>query len=81
MDIPTTEQELRREAIRRRLAGEHRCTICADLERSPSWFSKWWAEYQTNAQLDFADRSRAPQTSPQQTSEEMVQTVVSIRRT
>jgi len=76
----TTEQELRREAIRRRLAGEHRCDICDNLERSPSWFSKWWAEYQDHPQLDFADRSRAPHRSPHQISEEMAQTIVSIRR-
>jgi len=81
MDTQTTEQALRCEAVRRRLAGERRCDICAALKRSPSWFSKWWAEYGTNPQLDFADRSRAPQTSPQQTSEEMIQTIVSIRRT
>ncbi len=76
----TTEQEWRREAIRRRLAGEHRCDICADLEHSPSWFSKWWAAYQDQPQCDFADRPRAPHTSPQQISDEMVQTIVSIRR-
>ena len=81
MDTQTTEQALRCEAIRRRLAGEHRCDICADLKRSPSWFSKWWAEYQENPRFDFADRSRAPQTSPQQTPDELVRAIVSARRT
>ncbi len=81
MDTQTAEQDLRREAIRRRLAGDHRCDICYDLRRSPRWFSKWWAEYQQHPTMDFADRSRAPQTSPQQTPHEIVQTIVSLRKT
>ncbi len=81
MDTHTFEQGLRREAIRRRLAAERRKDICDDLDRSTSWFDKWWAEYRANPQTDFADRSRAPQTSPDQTPEDIVQTVVSIRRT
>ncbi len=31
MDLATAEQSLRREAIRRRLQGEHRADICRDL--------------------------------------------------
>ncbi len=81
MDTQITEQDLRREAIRRRLAGEQRCDICHDLKRSPRWFSKWWAEYQQNPTIDFANRSRAPQTLPNQTSHEIVQAVVFIRQT
>lgn len=81
MDTQTAEQDLRREAIRRRLAGEQRCDISHDLNRSPRWFSKWWAEYQRHPRMNFADRSRAPHTSPHQTSDEMVQTIVSIRKT
>ena len=80
METRTTEQDVRREAIRRRLAGEVRCDICRDLKRSPRWFSKWWALYQENPKMDFADCSRAPQTSPHQTPDDIVQTVVSIRK-
>jgi putative transposase len=81
MDTRIAEQNLRREAIRRRLQGERRCDICDALKRSPRWFSKWWATYQANPALAFADRSRAPQTSPQQTPTDVVQAIINIRRT
>jgi hypothetical protein len=81
MDTQTAEQDLRREAICRRLKGERRCDICDALQRSPRWFSKWWAEYQGNPTLSFVDRSRAPQLSPQQTPQGVVQAIINIRRT
>jgi putative transposase len=81
MDTFTAEQALRREAIRRHLQGERRCDICRDLECSPRWFDKWWAEYELNPQTDFADRSRAPDTSPRETPVHIVQAVVAARRT
>ena len=59
MDTQTTEQALRREAVRRRLQGERRCDIGTDLNRSPAWFSKWWAEYHQNPLTDLADQLRA----------------------
>ena len=81
MDIFTTEQDVRREAIRRHLQGEKPQDICRDLNRSPSWFDKWWAEYRHNPQTDFADGSRAPHTSPQQTPEPVEQAIVTARQT
>jgi hypothetical protein len=81
MDTHTPEQDLRREAIGRRLAGEQRKDICEDLERATSWFDKWWAEYRRNPQTDLADRSRAPQNSPGRVPTEVVQTIVSLRQT
>ncbi len=81
METPTPEQTLRREAIRRRFGGEKRHEIFEDLDRSPRWFDKWWAEYQRNPHTDFADRSRAPKTSPTRTPDDLVQAVVSARRT
>src|SRR3989304_10470986 len=80
MDTQTTEQKIRREAVRRRLRGERRCDICEALNRSPRWFSKWWAEYRRNPKTDFADQSRAPQTSPQEMPGHVVHTVVSVRK-
>ena len=79
MDTHTTEQDLRREAIRRRLGGEPRQAICDDLERSTSWFDKWWAAYRENPRTDLADRSRTPHQTPTRTPEAVVQTVVAIR--
>jgi putative transposase len=81
MDTHTSDPDLRREAIRRRLSGERRKEICDDLDRSTSWFDTWWAEYQQNPRIDFADRSRTPHLSPTQTPEAVSQSIVSIRRT
>lgn len=81
MDTQTAEQDLRREAIRRCLEGERRCDICADLGRSTRWFDKWRAEYQRDPSMDFAGHSRAPQTSPHRTPDQVVQAIIAIRQT
>ncbi len=81
MDAFTTEQDLRREAIRRRLQGDRPQDICRDLDRSPRWLDKWWAEYRHNPHTDLVDGSRAPHTSPQQTPECVEQAIVIARRT
>jgi len=81
MHMDRSEQDLRREAIRRRLAGDSRAQICTDLERATSWFDKWWAAYRREPRTDFADRSRAPATSPQQWPAEVERMIVAIRRT
>jgi hypothetical protein len=79
MDTQTTEQGLRREAIRRHLKGEDRQAICHDLQRSLRWFDKWWALYGEDPQIDFASGSRAPHTSPHATDRAVVSAVVSVR--
>ncbi len=81
MDTFTTEQDVRREAIRRHLQGEKPRDICRDLGRSLSWLDKWWAEYQQNPETEFADHSRAPHTSPQQTPRSVERAIVVTRRT
>ena len=81
MDTHTSEQALRREAIRRRLQGQLRKLICEALARSRSWFDKWWAAYRRDPQIEFTDRSRAPHTSPHQTPAPLVETVVFVRQT
>jgi hypothetical protein len=81
MDTRSSEAALRREAIRRRLQGERRCDICHDLQRSPAWFGKWWAEYRRHPRIDFADRSRAPHTSPMRTPPAVEQALIAIRQT
>jgi putative transposase len=79
MDTFTTEQDVRREAIRRHLLGERPNDICHDLGRSSSWFDKWWAEYRRHPHTDFADHSRAPHTHPDQTSASVEQAIVTAR--
>jgi putative transposase len=81
MGTATTEQDLRREAIRRRVTGERRGDICRDLGRTTRWLDKWWAVYQRDPSSDLADRSRAPHTSPQQVPAEVAHAVVRIRKT
>lgn len=80
MDTNANEQALRREAVRRRLAGERRVDICRALERSPGWFSKWWRRYQADPKADLADRSRAPHNRPHQLSPPVVQAILSARQ-
>ena len=81
MNTCTSEQALRREAIRRHLQGERRCEICRDLGRATSWFDKWWGEYRRNPQTDFADHARAPHVSPQAMPSAVIHAVVAIRHT
>jgi transposase-like protein len=81
MAAQSIEQELRCEAVRRRLQGQRVCDICQDLHRSPRWLNKWWHEYHRHPDTDFADRSHAPRTSPQQVASETEQAIVALRRT
>ena len=53
MDHAIDEQAVRREAVRRRLAGETRSEICQALERSTSWFDKWWSRVPTGSNNRF----------------------------
>lgn len=77
--MSTCEQDLRREAIRRRLNGEQRKDICRDLQRSTQWFDKWWSVFNRDPQTDFADRSRAPLTVAK-TSPEIISLVIDLRQ-
>ena len=53
--MSASEQELRCEAIRRRLNGGRRKDICQDLERFTRWLDKWRAEFKSDPHTDFAD--------------------------
>jgi transposase-like protein len=78
--MSTSEQELRCEAIRRRLNGERRRDICSDLERSYRWFDKWWSEFRNNPHTDFADHSRAPLTVESVVTPELERLVIELRQ-
>ncbi len=80
MDNPTSEQCLRREAVRRKLQGERTCDISQALERTPQWINKWHRAYQHNPDIDFADFSRAPHTLPHQTPLAMRTAIGAIRK-
>lgn len=79
--MSTSEQELRLEAIRRRLSGESREHICQDLQRSRRWFSKWWAEFRDNPHSQLADHSGARLKGSPVISPELEEMVVGLRKT
>jgi putative transposase len=54
------EEALRNEAINRRLAGERPCDIYRALNRSRSWFDRYWARYRRYGREGLKSRSRAP---------------------
>ena len=66
-----SEEELRKEAVRRRLAGENPSEIAAGLGRTTRWVRKWVARHgEEDADDSWArGRSRAPHTSPYRTSD------------
>ena len=58
--MEAVEIELRREAARRRLAGESPELIARDLGRTRQWVAKWAARYDPADPGWAAGRSRAP---------------------
>lgn len=76
-----SEEELRKEAVRRRQAGKSAEEIAAALGRTGRWARKWSArtdEETTN--LTWAKgRSRAPHTSPSRTPDHLRQAILDAR--
>lgn len=68
-----SEEELRKEAVRRRLAGESPCEIAEVLGRTTRWVRKWvqrhGEEGQDNAWAK--GRSRVPHRSPTRTPDDL----------
>lgn len=77
-----SEEEMRQEAVRRRLAGESPSNIASELGRSTRWVRKWVARYGAEGHDDpwARGRSRAPHHSPTQTPDELVQLIVAARK-
>jgi hypothetical protein len=67
-------------AIRRRVSGEYPAVIYTSMNRSPSWFFKWWARYEKYGLEGLKDLPRAPKHQANQTSEEIEKTIVTIRK-
>lgn len=76
-----SEEELRKEAVRRRLAGESPAEIAAVLGRTPRWVRKWVARHGEDGHEDSwaVGRSRAPHTSPNRTDGELRAQVLAAR--
>lgn len=75
------EVELRREAVRRRQAGETTETIAVSLGRTGRWVRKWVARHDAaEAGQDWAQsQSRAPKSSPRRTPDRLRQQVLEAR--
>ena len=76
-----SEEELRKEAVRRRLAGESPTEIAAALGRTTRWVRKWVARHGEGGHDEIwaAGRSRAPHTSPWQISDELRDQILAAR--
>lgn len=73
------EEGLRKEAVRRRLAGEDARSIARDLERTERWVYKWVARFETGEVKWFVSESRRPDHSPGMTPDETVALVLAAR--
>lgn len=76
-----SDEELRQEAVRRRLAGESPAEIAQDLGRTTRWVRKWVARHdEQTTERDWAQsRSRAPHTSPSRTPADVEAQILSAR--
>jgi len=73
------EEELRKQAVYRHLAGESPKAVYTSLERSKKWFFKWLRRYQSGADDWYQERSRAPLTRPSELSKADKDLIVSTR--
>lgn len=76
-----SEEELRREAVRRRLAGESPDEIAAALGRTSRWVRKWVVRHAEEGSDEgwAQSRSRAPHRSPTRTPEALVAQILAAR--
>jgi len=58
------EEELRKQAVQRHLAGESPKSIYTSLHRSNKWFFKWLKRFQSGTTDWYKEHSRAPLTQP-----------------
>jgi transposase len=75
------QEQRRKHAIARYLAGEKIDVICRDLHCSKSWLYKWKARYQADDPEWAQSLSTQPQQKPSQLPQRMQQRVVELRRT
>ena len=76
-----SEEELRREAVRRRLAGEGPSEIAEALGRTTRWVRKWVARHDADGDGEgwAESRSRAPHRSPTRTPAELEALILAAR--
>ena len=74
------EEKLRREAVRRALAGESAAAIAQELRRSRRWVVKWLARYDPQDEDWATERSRAPTHIANRSTAKLEALVLSVRR-
>jgi transposase len=74
------EEELRKQAVQRHLAGESPKAVYTSLDRSKKWFFKWLSRYQSGADDWYQERSRAPLTRPTELSTADKELITSTRK-
>lgn len=74
------ELSIRQTAIRQRLSGEHIETICRTLQRSESWFYKWWHRYLESGPDGLYDLSRGNCQVVNRISPHIERAIIGIRR-
>ena len=74
------EEKLRREAVRRSLAGESAAAIATELRRSRRWVVKWLARYDPREEAWARERSRAPQRVANRSAPKLEALVLAVRR-
>ncbi|MBV7333173.1 DDE-type integrase/transposase/recombinase [Chloroflexi bacterium TSY] len=74
------ELSARQAAIRLRLAGENIEAICQTLNRSESWFHKWWRRYMDVGPAGLYDLTRAPRQVTNRTPPHIERAIISIRK-
>jgi hypothetical protein len=77
--MESVEIELRREAARRRLAGESPRAIARDLGRTRQWVAKWAARYDPDDPAWAHGRSRAPRRVANRTTGAVAARVLAVR--
>ena len=73
------EEELRKQAVQRHLAGESPKAIYTSLHRSNRWFFKWLKRSQSGAVDWYKEHSRAPLTRPSELGTAEKELIVSAR--
>jgi putative transposase len=77
--VRDVEVSLRREAVRRRLAGESPEAIARDIGRSRQWVAKWAARYDPSDPGWADGRSRAPKRVARRTAADVEAQVLEVR--
>ncbi len=75
-----SQEQLRKEAIRRYLSGESPKTISRSLNKSKRWFFKWLERYQKTNPDWFKDQPKTPHLLANKVEEGIENLIVSIRK-